>query len=86
MGQINVDKAKYYIKPEGKTALLGTKNVTANFLKELPEKDFNALVEKFRFDHQLLAMQFLTTGNYIKDITLKLKVNYFVNKMASQDV
>ena len=67
MGQINVDKTKYYIKPvTSKTALIGTKNVIANFLKQLPKKDFNALVEKFRFDHQLFGYEIPNYGKLDK--------------------
>ena len=67
MGQINVDKTKYYIKPvTSKTALIGTKNVIANFLKQLPKKDFDALVEKFRFDHQLFGYEIPNYGKLDK--------------------
>ena len=66
MGQINVDKTKYYINPVGKTALVGTKNVIANFFKQLPKKDFSALVEKFRFDHQLFGYEIPNYGKLHK--------------------
>ena len=62
MGQINVDQTTV----TGKTALIGTKNVIANFLKQLPKKDFDALVEKFRFDHQLFGYEIPNYGKLHK--------------------
>ena len=62
MGQINVDQTTV----TDKTALIGTKNVIANFLKQLPKKDFDALVEKFRFDHQLFGYEIPNYGKLHK--------------------
>ena len=55
MRQINVDETKYYLKPAGEGSLIRTKESTAKYLKELPEKVFNDLVNKFRLDHELFG-------------------------------
>ena len=74
MGKINVDQTKYCIKPVArKTPLIGTKNVIENFLKRLPKKDFNALVEKFRFDHQLFGYAIPDYGKLHKRYNSKTK-------------